>query len=138
MRVRWCVLLVGFSILLTTACGDGGPEILGSHKSSLIQFKRVTLASDAPGRAEIEIEVLTGSDFSEPAPDGTAIVVKTSSGFFDGGSAQVELNTVGGRALATMVLPGATHLLVTAATDGTESRLRLIVEPDGSLQLDPA
>jgi len=134
MKVRWCVLLGGFSILLATACGDGAPDLLG-HKTSLIQFKRVTLASDAPDRAEIEIEVRTGPEFSEPAPDDTAIVVETSFGQFEGGSPRVETVTNGGRALVTLVLPGATNLTVSAAVDGTECQLAMTVGRDGSLRI---
>lgn len=135
MKVHWCVLLVGLAVLLTTACGDDGPDIFG-QENSLIQFKRVTLASDAPDRAEIEIEVRTGPHFSQPAPDGTKVVIKTSSGFFEDGGAVMETTTAGGRALITLVLPGPTHLQVTAAVDGTEGRLTMIVDQDGSLRVD--
>ena len=134
MKVRWCVLLVSFSILLATACGDGAPDLLG-HKTSLIQFKRVTLASDAPDRAEIEIEVRTGPEFSEPAHDGTAIVVETSVGQFEGGSPRVETVTHGGRALVTLVVPEEANLTVTATVDRTECQLTMIVDSDGSLRI---
>ena len=136
MKVRWCVLLVGFSILLASACGDGAPDLLG-HKTSLVQFKRVTLATDAPDRAEFEIEVRTGHEFSEPAPDGTRVVVETSTGPFVGGDTRVETATVGGHALVTLVLPGETHLTVTAAVDGTECQLAMIVDGDHTLRIVP-
>lgn len=135
MKVRWCVLLVGFSVLLSSACGDGAPDILGHHKNSLIQFKRITLASDAPDRVEIEIEVLTGSDFSRPAPDGTTVVVETTVGHFEGRGPRVETTTIGGHALVTLILPGETHLTVKAVVNDTESRLTMIVDGDGSLRI---
>ena len=135
MKVRFCVLLVGTLLLFVSACGDGGPNILTHQSDSLVLYKRVTLAVDSPDRAEIEIEVRTGAEFSRPAPDGTKIVVETSLGEFEGNGPRIETETIGGRAVVTLVLPGAAHLTVTAIVDIVESELGLIVDGRGSLQL---
>ena len=138
MRAPWCVILVVAMMFVVTSCGDGGPNLPTQSKDWLALFKRVTLAADEPGRAEIEIEVRTGADFSEPAPDGTKIRVETTLGSFVGGDRQIEIATLGGRAVATLVLPGATHLTVTARAHDVEVHLAMAVTGDGSLQLDPS
>jgi hypothetical protein len=135
MKVRCCVLLVGTLLLFASACGDGGPSILTHQSHSLVLFKRVTLAAESPDRAEIEIEVRTGAEYSQPAPDGTQVVVETSLGEFEGNGPRIETETVGGRTVVTLVLPGAAHLTVTAIVDNVESELGLIVDGRGSLQL---
>ena len=137
MKARWCVLLVVALTLVVSSCGDDGPNLLTQDKGLLVLFKRVTLAADSPGRAEIEIEVRTGADFSLPAPDGTRVWVETSVGQFEGGGSRVDTSTVGGRAVVTMVLPGAAHLTVTASTHDVEARLTIIVNADGSMQVGP-
>ena len=53
MKARRSVLLVITLMIITTACGDGGPSFL-THSDNLVEFKRVTLATDAPDRLEIE------------------------------------------------------------------------------------
>ena len=136
MKVRFCVLLVGALLLFVSACGDGSPNILAHQGDSLVLFKRVTLAVDSPDRAEIEIEVRTGAEFSEPAADGTTVVVETSLGDFEGNGRRIETETIGGRAVVTLVLPGAAHLTVTAIVDNVESELGLIVDGRGSLRLE--
>jgi hypothetical protein len=137
MKARWCVLLVVALMLVVSSCGDGGPNLLTHDKGQLLLFKRVTLAEDAPGRAEIEIEVRTGTDLSQPAPDGTRVSVKTSLGQFEGGGSQIGTSTVGGRAVVTLILPGAAHLTVTARTDDVEAQLMIVVNADGSMQIGP-
>jgi len=137
MKVRWCVLLVVALTLIVSSCGDGGPNLLTQDKRHMVLFKRVTLAADAPDRAEIEIEVRTGADFSQPAPDGTRISIVTSLGQFEGGSSRIDTSTDGGRAVVTLILPGAAHLTVTANTRDVEARLMIVVNDDGSLQLGP-
>lgn len=136
MKARFCVLLVGALLIVFSGCGDGGPNILAQSTDSLVLYKRVTLALDSPDLAEIEIEVLTGPDFSVPAPDGTKVFVKTSLGEFEGNGPEIETSTTGGRAIVTLVLPGAAHLTVTAVVDNVESRLGLIVDGRGSLQIE--
>jgi len=135
MKVRWCVLLVVAMMLVVSSCGDGGPNLLSQDKGHLVLFKRVTLAADTPGRAEIEIEVRTGADLSQPAPDGTRISIETSLGQFEGGSSRIGTSTDGGRAVVTLILPGAAHLTITASTHDVEARLTIVVNADGSLQL---
>jgi hypothetical protein len=138
MRARWCVILVVAMILVVTSCGDGGPNLPTQSKGWLALFKRVTLAADEPGRAEIELEVRTGPDFAEPAPDGTKIHVETTLGSFVGGDRHIETTTHGGRAVVTLVLPGAAHLTVTATAHDVEVSLAMIVTAGGSLQLRPS
>jgi hypothetical protein len=82
MKPRRCVLLVAL-IIVASSCGDGGPNLPTQNESWLVQFKRVTLASETPDRLEIEIVVRTGSDFSEPARDGTKVAVGTSHSEFE-------------------------------------------------------
>ena len=138
MRARWCVILIVAMMLVVTSCGDGGPNLPTQSKGWLALFKRVTLAADEPGRAEIEIEVRTGADFSEPAPDGTKVRVETTLGTFVGGGRQIETATIGGRAVVTLVLPGTAHLTVTARTHDVEVRLPMVVTAEESLQLGPS
>jgi len=95
MRARWCVILIVAVMLMVTSCGDDGPNLPTQSKDWLALFKRVTLAADEPGHAEIEIEVRTGPDFSEPAPDGTKIHVETTLGSFVGGDRHIETTTHG-------------------------------------------
>ena len=141
MKARWCVLLVVALTLVVSSCGDDGPNLLTQDKGLLVLFKRVTLAADTPGRAEIEIEieieVRTGADFSLPAPDGTRVWVGASLGQFAGGGSRVGTSTVGGRAVVTLILPGAAHLTVSASTHDVEARLTMVVNPDGSVQVGP-
>jgi hypothetical protein len=54
-----------------------------------------------------------------------------------GGGRQIETVTIGGRAVVTLVLPGAAHLTVIARTHDVEVRLPMVVTADGSLQLGP-
>ena len=138
MKALWFVLLVVALILVVTSCGDGGPNLPTQSKGWLALFKRVTLAADEPGRAEIEIEVRAGPNFSEPSPDGTKIHVETTLGTFVGGDRHIETATLGGRAIVTLVLPDAAHLTVTARAHDVEVQLAMAVTADGSLQLDPS
>ena len=138
MRARWCVVLIVAMIFVVTSCGDGGPNLPTQSKDWLALFKRVTLAADEPGHAEIEIEVRTGANFSEPAPDGTKIRVETTLGSFVDGDRHIEATTLSGRAVVTLVLPGAAHLTVTARAHDVEVHLEMVVTADGSLQLRPS
>ncbi len=137
MKIRWSILLVGIAISTVTACGDGGPGFLKHDADNLVLFKRVTVASDARDRAEIEIEVRTGSDFSRMAPDGTTVVLETSFGSFENGSRRIETRTVSGHAVEKLTLPGPSRLTVTARSRDAESHLVIDVAEDGSLTLDP-
>lgn len=137
MRARWCVILIVAIMIVVTSCSDGGPNLPTQSKDWLALFKRVTLAADEPGRAEIEIEVRTGPEFSQPAPDGTKIHVETTLGSFVGGDRHIETTTMGGRALVTLDLPDAAHLAITARTHDVEAHLAMVVTADGSLQLGP-
>jgi len=137
MKIRWSILLVGIAISTVTACGDGGPGLFNHDADTLVLFKRVTLASDARDRAEIEIEVRTGSDFSRMAPDGTVVALETSFGFFENGSPRIETATVGGHAVEMLTLPGPSRLTITARSSDAKSRLVIDVKDDGSITLDP-
>ena len=134
MKVRRHVLLVVAMMIAVTSCGDGGPGLLKSDR--LVEFKRVTLATDAPDRLEIEIVVRTGLDFSEPVADGTKIVVETSISEFEGNGPLIETSTIGGHAVVRLVVPpGATHTVVTARVDEVEAQLSIVVDESGSMRL---
>ena len=137
MKIRWPVLLVVIAILSATACSDF-PSFLSHDKDSVILFKRITLAADAPGRAEIEIEVRTGADFSKMAADGTVVTLETSLGAFENQSSRIEARTVGGHATEILILPEPSRLTLTASSGEVEARLTLDVNEDGSIQLDPS
>lgn len=137
MKIRWPVLLVGIAIVTIAACSDDGPNLFRHDKESLVLFNRVTLASYAPDRAEIEIEVRTGSDFSRAAPDGTEVVLEASRGAFENDGRRIVVRTLGGRAVGTLVLPEPSRLIVSARSHDAEARLVIDVNDDGSIQLDP-
>jgi hypothetical protein len=123
-------------MIVATSCGDGGPSLLNQQADRLVEFKRVTLATDAPDRLEIEIVVRTGHDFSEPAPDGTKIVVETSISEFEGNGPLIETSTIGGHAVVRLVLhDGAAHTVVTARVDNVEAQLSIVVDEYGSMRL---
>jgi len=135
MKPRRCVLLVAL-ILVATSCGDGGPNLPTQGDGWLVKFKRVTLATDAPDRLEIEIVVRTGPRFSEPAPDGMKISVETSFGEFEGNGPRIQTSTIGGHALVRLVLPqGPAHMVVTAIVEDVESQLSIVVDQRGSMRL---
>lgn len=119
------------SVLVLAACGD--TDILNEEKSSLVLFKRVTIAADAPNRAEIELEVRTGPHLSQPVSDGTLVTLETSAGRFANGAKVVQLATAGGRTLAELEISGPETLQLTARVHGTETRLAVLVRRDGSL-----
>jgi hypothetical protein len=137
MKIRWPALLVAVAILSASACSDF-PSLLSHDKDSLILFKRVTLAADAPDRAEVEIEVRTGTDFSEMAPDGTLVTLRTSLGWFAENGPRIEAPTVGGHMTATLILPEPSRLTLSASCGDVEAQLSLDVHDDGSIQLDPS
>jgi hypothetical protein len=136
MKARWSVLLVITLMIGATSCGDGGPGNLNPGDDWLVKFKRVTLATDAPDRLEIEIVVKTGSDFSEPAPDGTKISIETSISEFEGNGPVIETSTIGGHAVVRLVLHSdAAHTIVTARVDDVEVQLSIVVDEHGSMRL---
>jgi len=136
MKARWSVLLVIALMIGATSCGDGGPNILNPGNDWLVKFKRVTLATDAPDRLEIEIIVKTGTDFTEPAPDGTKVVVETSISEFEGNGPVIETSTIGGHAVVRLVLHSdAAHTVVTARVDDVEAQLSVVVDEHGSMRL---
>jgi hypothetical protein len=136
MTARRSVLLVIVFVLLVTSCGDGGLNLLSTGDDWLVKFKRVTLATDSPDRLEIEIVVKTGSDFSEPAPDGTKILVATSISEFEGNGPIIETSTTGGHAVVRLVLHSdAAHTILTAKVDEVETRLSIVVDDNGSMRL---
>jgi hypothetical protein len=136
MKAQRCVLLVIALVIVATSCGDGGPSILNPGNDWLVKFKRVTLATDAPDRLEIEIVVKTGFDFAEPAPDGTKIVVETSISEFEGNGPTIETTTIGGHAVVRLVLHSdAAHTVVTARVEDVEVQLSVVVDEHGSMRL---
>ena len=135
MKARRSVLLVIAMMIVAASCGDGGPSIL-SHTDTLVEFKRVTLASDAPDRLEIEVMVRTGLDYSQPAPDGTMVVLETSVSEFEGSGPRIETSTIGGHAVVRLVLqPGAAHTVVTARVNKIEARLSIVVDEYGKMRI---
>ena len=136
MTARRSFLLVVALMFIATSCGDGGPNILNSGNDWLVKFKRVTLATDSPDRLEIDIVVRTGSDFSEPAPDGTKILVATSISEFEGNGPIIETSTTGGHAMVRLVLNSdAAHTVVTARVEDVEVQLSVVVDEHGSMRL---
>lgn len=138
MKIRWSTLLIGAVLAAAGACSDGGPSLFKHDKDALVLFNRVTLASYAPDRAEIELEVRTGSDFSQMASDGTAVTLETSAGIFENDGTRVEVKTVNGRAVATLILPDPSRFFVAARVHDVEARLVIDVNDDGSIQLNPS
>jgi hypothetical protein len=136
MKARRSVLLVVAMLMVATSCGDGGPSLIDHNNDLLVEFKRVTLAADAPDRLEIEIVVRTGVDYSELAPDGTKISVETSISEFEGNGPVIETSTIGGHAVVRLVLrPGAAHTVVTARVDDVEAQLSIVVDDHGSMRI---
>ena len=136
MTARRSVLLIIALVFIVTSCGDGGSNLLNPGDGWLVKFKRITLATDAPDRLEIEIVVKTGSDFSEPAPDGTKVAVETSISEFEGNGPMIETSTIGGHAVVRLVLhSGAAHTVVTARGDDVEVQLSVVVDEHGSMRL---
>lgn len=133
MRVlaRKLVLVACASVLSLAACGD--TSLPTEEKSYLVLFKRVTIAADAPGRAEIELEVRTGAHLSQPAPDGTSVTLETSAGRFANGARVVHLATAGGRALTELEIEGPETLQLKARVHEVETQLAMIVRRDGSV-----
>ena len=136
MKARRSVLLVVAMMIVVTSCGDSGLKFLNHENDRLVEFKRVTLAIDAPDRLEIEIVVRTGLDFSEPAPDGTKVVVETTISEFEENGPLIETSTIGGHAVVRLVLyPGAAHTVVTARVDDVEAQLSIVVDEHGSMRI---
>jgi hypothetical protein len=138
MDIRWPLVFVGIAVVLQVACSDGGPNFFKHDKETIVLFNRVTLASYAQDRAEIEIEVRTGSDFSEMAPDGTDVQLETSFGSFEGGGSTVTAQTLGGRAVVTLLVPEPSRLTVSARSQDAETDLVVDIDEDGSIRLDPS
>jgi len=134
-RVGKLVVVVCTLVVAVAACGDGGLDLPTQEKDWLILFKRVTLASDTPDKVEIELEVRTGTNFSLSAPDGTLLSMETSLGQFAGAGPVVRISTVEGRALARLEIGGPGNINVTARVHQAETRLTILVRPDGSLTI---
>jgi hypothetical protein len=130
-------LLFGALVLVAAACGDDGPKLFGHDDEHLLLFKRVTLAADARDRAEIEIEVRSGPDFAEPAPDGTTVAFETTGGVFVGSGSVVETATSCGHAVVTLLLPEPGQLAITASVRDSETCLLLELSDDGSIRIAP-
>jgi len=136
MKARWGVLLVIAMMLVIQSCGNDGPNPLNRSNDWLVKFKRVTLATDAPDRLEIEIVVCTGQDFTLPAPDGTKVVVETSISEFEGNGPVAVSSTVSGRAIFRLILqPGVSHTVVVTRVDEAAARLSIVVDEKGSLRI---
>ena len=136
MKAPRFVLLAITLMVVAASCGDDGPSLPSQSKDCLVQFKRVTLASETPDRLEIEIVVLTGLDYSKPARDGTKISIETTIGEFEGSGPAIEATTIGGHALVTLVLPrGPSLMAVTARVENVEAHLSIIVDENGSMRL---
>jgi hypothetical protein len=136
MKARRSVLLVVAMLIVALSCGDGGPSLISHNKDRLVEFKRVTLAAEAPDRLEIEIVVRSGIDYSELAPDGTKVSIETSISEFEGNGPLIETSTIGGHAVVRLVLhPGAAHTVVTARVDDVEAQLSIVVDDNGSMRI---
>ena len=136
MKARRSVLLVVALIVIATSCGDGGPNLPTQSKGWLLQFKRVTLAADAPDRLEIEIVVRTGPHFAEPAPDGLKVSVESSAGTFEADGQRYETSTTGGRAVVRLIPPsGPSQIIVKATIEDVEAQLSIVVDEYGSMHL---
>jgi hypothetical protein len=136
MKARWSVLLVIALMIVAASCGNDGLSLLSQNADLLVEFKRVTLATDAPDRLEIEIVVRSGLDFTDPAPDGTKIIVETSISEFEGNGPVMETSTAGGHAVVRLVLHnGAAHTVVTARVGKAEAQLSIVVDEHGSMRI---
>ncbi len=135
MKARSCALLVGVLTLIAAGCGDGGPTLPTQQKDWLVVFKRITVANDAPGQAEIEVDVRSGSSYSSNAPDGTVVVFRATLGHFAGGSDTIKVSTHAGRATVILILPGQSRFQLTASAGASVTEILFIVHDDGSLQL---
>ena len=135
MKARSCALLVGVLTLIVAGCGDGGPTLPTQQKDWLVLFKRITVANDSPGRAEVEVEVRAGSSYSSNAPDGTVVVFRATLGQFVGGTDTIEASTHAGRATVTLVLPVQSRFQLTASAGDSVTEIVFIVLDDGSVQL---
>lgn len=120
-------------VVLLASCSDTGHNLVTKEQDRLVVFKRVTVATESPDRAEIEIEVRTGPHFSHPAPDGTPVVIVTSLGSFLNGESLIESATEAGRTVVILKIPNTGALTLTARVRDTEADLTLLVRPDGSL-----
>lgn len=135
MKTWWCVLLVVASTVGVAACG-GGPHFTSQTNDELVLFKRITLATDSPDRLEIEIEVRTGPNFTDPAPDGTKVSVETSLGRYEGNGPSIATSTEGGHAVVRLVPPpGPADIVVTARVESAEAKLVIVVDEHGSMRL---
>lgn len=135
MKPRSWALLVGIVLLTAAGCSDGDPILPTQDKDLFVVFKRVTLADDAPGRAEIEVEVRSGTSYAGSAPDGTRVSFKASLGQFVGGTDTTEAETHGGRATVTIILPEESRFGVTASVGSATAEIEFIIHDDGSVQL---
>lgn len=138
MRIRALVLLVGALVLFGLACTETAPSLPTQDKGWLVLFKRVTVPTDAPGLAEIEIEVRTGAHLSAPAPDGTKVSVDTTFGLFEGGGKTEVASTSAGRTVLTLVLEKSSNTTITARVSDAEASLTIDVSEDGAMKIGPS
>ena len=138
MRVRGLVLLVGALATLGLACTETAPDLPTQDKGWLVLFKRVTFATDTPGLAEIEIEVRTGAHLTAPAPDGTKVLVDTTSGRFEGDGTTMEVTTNAGRAVLMLILHQPSGTTLTAKVHHAEARLTIDIDDRGKVKIGPS
>ena len=137
MRIRALVLLVGALVLLGLGCTETSPSLPTQDKGWLVLFKRVTVPTDAPGPAEIEIEVRTGAHLATPAPDGTKVALDTTFGRFESGGTTAVVATSAGHAVLMLVLEKPSNTTLTARVRDAEASLIIDVDEDGSMKNGP-
>jgi hypothetical protein len=138
MRIRALVLLVGALVLFGLACTETAPSLPTQDKGWLVLFKRVTVPADAPGLAEIELEVRTAAHLSTPSPDGTNVSVDTTFGQFEGGAKSTVVATSAGRTVLTLLLEKPSNTTLTARVSDAEASLIIDVGEDGAMKIGPS
>ncbi len=137
MRFHPSVVLVVALLAVVASCGDDSHEVPTGGKHWLVDFERVTLASDTPDRVEIELVIRTGTSLLQAAPDGTVVAVTASSGQFASASAEIRVATSDGHALLTLLLPPErpARITVTARVATSQADLSILVDQAGGMRL---
>jgi hypothetical protein len=137
MRPHRTIVVVVALLAFAASCSDDGPGFPTGSKYWVVDFERITLASDTPDRVEIEIVVHTGASLAEAAPDGTVVVVTASTGGFQDGSGETRVPTSDGHALVTLMLPPERPVesSVTARVDTAQVTMSILVDQAGSMRL---